>query len=468
VSISTFTGIETALRGLVAQQQALDITGHNISNASTAGYTRQTVSLATSTPLQVGPGLQLGTGVDVTTYARIRDQFIDVQLRAQTMLQGAANATQDGLGQVESVLNEPSDNGVNTLLGQYWSAWQDVANSPEDMATRQALVEAAKSLAGGLNNTSSQLTTIAAQTGQNATLTLAEINSDSADLLSLNKAIFNAVASGNTPNDLLDQRDQLLDKLSTLGSVTSVDKGDGTLKVTFDGVTLVDGQTNYTLSESGGTITNTNVPAETATVGATSGKLGALIALRDVTLPSYQSKLDLIASTLITQTNALQAGGTDVNGVAQTGGVGIDGSTNKPFFGGTSASTISVLVTPAQVAAASAAGVPGDNTNALRMAALATDTTLSPLGGATIDGSYAQLVTTIGSDSATATRNATNAQVLVDSLTNRRTSISGVSLDEEMTNLIRYQQGYQAAARALTSMDDALELLITRTGRVGL
>jgi flagellar hook-associated protein 1 FlgK len=266
----------------------------------------------------------------------------------------------------------------------------------------------------------------------------------------------------------MDQRDTVLDKLGQLGTVNITDNGDGTLKVMFDGVTLVDGQMKYTVSESGGTLSNNMATPETATVGASNGKLGALIALRDTTIPSYQSQLDIVASTLITQTNALQAGGVDANGVTQTGGVGLDGSTGQPFFSGTNASNIAVAVTAAQVAAASTANAPGDNTNALRMAALATDTTLAPLGGASIGGAYSQLVTKIGSDSASAIRATTNANVLVNSLQNRRESVSGVSLDEEMTNLIRFQKGYSAAARALTTIDDALELLITRTGRVGL
>jgi flagellar hook-associated protein 1 len=468
VSISTFTGVETALRGLVAQQQALDITGHNISNASTPGYTRETVNLATTGGLQVAPGKLLGTGVTVTGYQRIRDNFLDVQLRAQTMLQGSAQATEDGLGQVEGVINEPSDNGLNSLLGSYWSAWQNVANTPQDMATRQALVEAATSLANGFNSASSQLSTIASQTAQDAGLTLQQINDDAQSLQSLNTAIYNATAVGDTPNDLLDQRDQVLDDLSKLGSVSVTDNGDGTITALFDNVTLVAGKTAYTLSESGGTVSNNMATPETAAVPATTGKLGALIALRDTTIPGYQSRLDTIASTLIKQTNALQAGGVDVNGVTQPGGVGLDGSTGKPFFGGTNASNIAVVVTAAQIAAASTANAPGDNTNALKLADLRDDATLTPLAGATIDGAYGQLVTTIGSDSQAAQRASSNATVLVNSLTNRRDAVSGVSLDEEMTNLIRYQKGYQAAARALNSMDDALELLITRTGRVGL
>jgi flagellar hook-associated protein 1 FlgK len=468
MTISTFAGIETALRGLLAQQQALNVTGHNISNASTTGYTRQSTQLQASNALQVAPGMLLGTGVDVVGYQRIRDQFLDVQLRAQTMLQGASTATQQGLGQVEGVFNEPSDTGLNSLLGQYWAAWQNVANSPEDVATRQALVESATSLANGFNAVSSQLSTIAAQTATNTQLTIDELNSDGADLVSLNTAIFNATAVGNTPNDLLDQRDLVLDKLSQLGNVAVTDLGDGTIKVTLDGVTLVDGKVGQTITESGGTIANGLTPPETAAPGATTGKLGALIAMRDTTIPGYKSQLDTIAATLITQTNALQAGGVDVNGVTQTGGFDLAGVAGVNFFTGTDAATIAVNVTAAQVAAASATGKPGDNTNALRIAAMANDPTLAPLGGTTIGGAYAQLVTAIGSDSQAATRSASNARVLVDALTSRRESVSGVSLDEEMTNLIRFQQGYQAAARVMSAMDDAISLLITRTGRAGL
>src|SRR5262249_52749789 len=263
-----------------------------------------------------------------------------------------------------------------------------------------------------------------------------------ADLQSLNKAIFDSVAGGNTPNDLMDQRDVVLDKLSQLGNVSITDNGDGTLKVLFDGVTLVDGQTGYTVSESGGTLANNMATPETATVGATNGKLGALIALRDTTIPSYQSQLDTVAATLITQTNALQAGGVDANGVTQTGGVGLTGSTGQPFFSGTSASDIAVVVTPPQIPAPPPTNAPRDNSNALRIAALASDTTLTPLSGASIGGAYSQLVTRIGADSANAIRTTTNANVLVDSLQNRRESVSGVSLDEEMTNLIRFQKGY--------------------------
>jgi flagellar hook-associated protein 1 FlgK len=276
-------------------------------------------------------------------------------------------------------------------------------------------------------------------------------------LQGLNQAIYNAQAVGDTANDLMDQRDQVLDELSGLGSLSVTDNGDGTLDVKLDNVTLVQSKTAYTLSESGGTLSNNMAVPETATVAANAGKLGALIALRDTTIPSYLSQLNTVASTLITQTNTLQQGG-----------VGLDGSTNKPFFSGTDATDIGVAVTAPQIAAASVANAPGDNSNALALVAMQYDTSFAPLAGATIDTAYSQLVTTIGSDSASAQQATSNANVLVDSLKSRRDSVSGVSLDEEMTNLIKYQQGYQAASRALNAIDDALSTLISRTGRVGL
>ena len=176
MAISTFLGLETALRGILAQQRAIDITGHNIANASTPGYSRETATLVTTTPFQDTPSGQLGTGVDVQSYTRVRDQYIDVQLRSQMMLKGSYQAQQDGLNQVELTLNEPTDNGLSSLLSKYWAAWQNVTNAPSDMATRQALVQSAQSLAAGFNSLSSQLTTIATQTTQQQNLTVTQVN----------------------------------------------------------------------------------------------------------------------------------------------------------------------------------------------------------------------------------------------------------------------------------------------------
>src|SRR5918911_2028201 len=247
--IGTFMGLQTALRGILAQQQALDTTGHNIANANTVGFTRQEAVLAPTLPYSepsVNRGAQagqIGTGVEVTAYRRIRDEFIDTQLHAQTMREGYYGALSDGLTQVEQALNEPSDTGLSSLFQSFWSSWQDVANSPENPSTRQALVQNAASLADGLNRLSGQLATIQSQTATNVTSTLDEINSDAATVAQLNDEIKRAKVVGDTPNDLLDQRDVLVDKLAQPVNVTRVDNADGTIDLSVGTTSLVTGTT---------------------------------------------------------------------------------------------------------------------------------------------------------------------------------------------------------------------------------
>ena len=448
--VSTFMGLETTLRGILAQQLALDVTGHNIANANTVGYSRQRASLVATDPYTV-PGVtrppqagQLGTGVDVDQYERVRDAFVDIQLRAQTMLNGANQATQDGLQQVEQAFNEPSDSGLNSLLAKYWSAWQDVSNSPENLATRQALAAAASSLAGGFNQVSQQLSTLQTQTATNVTYTINDVNSIGTQIAALNDAIAKSTVTGDHPNDLLDQRDLLIDKLSELGNVALTNGANGAVDVSIGGAALVTGATSATL-------------AEASLTSLTSGKLSALVRLRDTTIPGYQTQLNTIASTLISQTNTAHAAGFDLSGTA--GGT---------FFTGTDAATIGVnsaLVTNPALIAASGNGQPG---NAAAALAINTLRGTAVIGSATIDQAYSQLVTRIGSDSQEAQRSLDTSSLLASTLQSKRDSVSGVSLDEEMTNMVRFQRGYQASARALSAMDDMLDTLITRTGRVGL
>jgi flagellar hook-associated protein 1 FlgK len=449
MSISTFFGLHTALSGILAQQRALDVTTHNITNANTIGYSRQEAVLVAN-PGFTMPGVstsmtpgQIGTGVDVDSYKRVRDVFIDTQLRAQTMRQGYFAATSDGLDQVELALAEPSDTGINTLLNTFWSAWQDVSNNPENPSTRQALVQAAGNLADAFHSIDDQLTTITSQTTAQAQGTLDDVNALGGQILDLNIQIANAVATGSTPNDLYDQRDQLVDQLAKLGNVSITKGALDVYDVSFGGAALVTGTTAATTL------------AESDLTSLTSGKMAGLVALRDTVLPGYRASLDAVASALVTQTNAIHATGFDLNG-----------NTGITFFAptGTTAATIAVnpavFSDPSMVAAASAPGQVGDASVALQVAGLR--------GSSAIDGAYGQLVTRIGSDAKDALRSLSNATLLANSLENRRESVSGVSLDEEMTNLLRFQRGFQASARALNAMDELIDVIVNRMGRVGL
>jgi flagellar hook-associated protein 1 FlgK len=267
--------------------------------------------------------------------------------------------------------------------------------------------------------------------GEYAALTSAtgDVASAASDLASLNEAIRRATARGEAPNDLLDRRDALLDKLASLGQVSTQDLGDGQLRVQFGdaALPLVDGST-------------VNWPQ---TLTAPGGKLGALLELSSAGGPiaSYRADLAAFSKELADSVNALHPG--------------------TAFFSytpGSEASTLAVAVTPANVRTTSGTAS-GGNDAALAIAALR---------GGTADGAYSALVARIGEGVRQAQRGESVGQVLVDALSDRRESVAGVSLDEEMTNLVRFQRGYQASARALSAMDELLDDLINRTGRVGL
>jgi len=437
MSIPTLQGLQTALSGLIASQQALDIAGHNIANANTEGYSRERVVLETNPPITIpaaspltGKGAQLGTGVAVADYVRIRNLYLDAQYRAQNSSLSSASTQAEELEQAQSAFNEPSSSGLSSQLSAFWSAWSSLASSPTSEAAKEGVVSAATQLTTTFNQLSAQLTTIANQAGEQYTsLTGAtgQVQDYANQIAQLNGQIRVAEGAGQQPNDLLDRRDLLLDKLSSLAQITVTKQADGTDTVTFGDAAkpLVEG---------------TTVQWPQALTKAAGGQLGALLGLSGEggTLAAYRTALDGVAATLAGAVNALH--------------------TATPFFTGATAATIAVAVKPSEVQTSST-GAPGGNDVALAIAALR--------GGAA-DQSYSALVEQVGSDVMTAKDNKTNQQTLVTAVGDQRQSVSGVSLDEEMTNLITFQRGYQASARTLTAMDQMLETLIQHTGQVGL
>ena len=435
--ISTFMGLHTSLRGLLAEQRALDVTSHNVANANTAGYSRQEASLQATDALQVAPDKLLGTGVDVVAYKRIRDGFLDLQFRAQQMQVGAGQTRADALDQAELRLAEPGENGIAARLNSFYGAWADFANAPESGAARGALLEDAKTLVTAVNALDDGFETVQAQAATELSMLTAtggELHGMARELAGLNAAIRDAERVGGQPNDLLDRRDLLLDKLASLAQVSVSDDGAGSIRVTLGGAAtpLVDGST-----------LNWPPPAMTNP----GGKIGALTDLASPTgtIAAYRADLATFAQTLATQVNAIYNPAAGVDFLA--------------YDAGTSTLSVNPAVTAVTLVAGN--GAPGNNAAALA---------ISELRGrpGSADNAYAQLVTRIGTEVADAKRATLNATALSDSIEDRRQSASGVSLDEEMTNLIRFQRGYQAAARAMTTTDSMLETLINRTGRVGL
>jgi flagellar hook-associated protein 1 len=437
MSISSFFGLNTSLSGLLAQQRALDVTAHNISNASTEGYSRQQAVLSASNPLNVvgltraGQMASIGAGVSVEDFARVRDSFADLQYRAQNQALGQHETTSELLGTAELSLSEPSDNGIGQVLNKFWSAWDDLSNHPESPATRQALVNQAGLLADRIRTLSTDLQSVRSQASTQYNLLTGptgDVKSLATEISSLNSSIQSAVQQGAQPNDLMDRRDLALDKLSKLAQISVTDLGQGSIQVNFGDAAqpLVDG-------------TTVNWPQ---TLTAPGGQLGALLKISDPsaagTISGYLSDLDGMANQLITTVNAAHS---------------------TAFFTGTDAGTIGVAVTASSVLAGPVGSDAGDNTIALAV---------SKLRGGSADDAYANLVARIGGEVRTANQQQATTQALVDSANDKRQSASGVSMDEEMTNMVRFQRGYQASARAMSTMDEMLDTLINRTGKVGL
>lgn len=436
MQVSSFFGLQTALRGVTAQQRALDVTSHNIANAGTEGYSRQEVAYAAAASLRLpsglgnGSGAWLGQGVEIAQFRRMRDTFLDVQFRAQNTTAGYDETNARGVRRALDVFNEPGEQGINTLLERFWASWNSLANAPSDQAVKTAVIGNATTLAGAINTLDARLAAVEANAANEYTaLTTGAqnpIGPIADELGQLNTQIKSFVGAGQSPNELLDRRDALLDRLSEYGLVAITELGNGAIRVDFgDAATpLVDDAT-------------VTWPQTLTTPG---GKLEALLNVQ-TTVASYRADLDAFAATLITNVNAAHT---------------VDGA--PAFFGGTNAATISVNATAATIDSGTGTA-PGANDIARAIAALA---------NGTADDLYATLVARVGHDVQVAEASAESSDALRSTIKSRKLSVSGVSLDEEMANMIRFQRAYQASARTMSAMDEMLDVLINRTGRVGL
>ena len=484
MSISTFNGLNVALRGLLAQQRALDVTTHNIANANTEGYTRQEAVLAAEAPLSnvsvwgmVFPG-QIGQGVSVESYRRIRDVFNDSQLRDSMSKQASEDVRYRELHGIGLTMPEPSDNGLQALIQKFFKAWHEVANNPESVAARQALAQSGTSLTTVFNHASTSLASMRTNDDREIVAGIGDVNTITSQIASLNVQIGDTVLAGaqvdpttmaivkpgQAPNDLLDKRDKLIDDLSKLVNVTSVTYDDQQrATVVIAGLTVVTPVTGATA------ITRGQVDTAFASGALTAGRLNGLEdawanMLDEGNASSYASQLNVLAQAIHDGVNTQHALGSDLTGTA--GGLFFDMSSASapPGAAGRLTMAAAILGAPSKIAAARAGEGPGSAGNANAMIALQDALTT---GSTTFKDYYNGLQSGLGTQTQSAKRGLDAQDIVVNGLTDRRQQSSGVSLDEEMSNMIKFQHAYAAASRVLTAMDDNLNRLINQTGRVG-
>lgn len=453
--------LNTGKGALLTQQKAVDVTGHNIANANTLGFSRQRLNLETNEPISMKPG-QMGTGVRAREIQRIYDKFLGVQINNENKSLGRWESQKDALERVEMIFDESTGFGLNQAMSEFWNAWQDLVNNPTGLGERSALLAKTEQMTQNFQKVHADLRQIQDDIDDSIKGIVEEINLITPQIADLNRKISQVEIGGQNANDYRDKRDLLLQELSLKIDINSFENDEGKMTVMVcGGRPLVENTSAWDLSTE--TVSgHENVVwidgdgnSVDITSGISGGKLKGWIETRDVAIPDYSDRLDTLAQEIITQVNGLHASG-----------FGLSGSTGNDFFNGTSASDIEV--NPAIIAdknlIAAAGGVAwtgqvGDNSNAIAIANLQNTLTMNA-GTATFDDYFNSLVSDVGSAVQTATTNFDHETVMLIHLNNHKESISGVSLDEEMINLVKFQHAYDSAAKLISTVDELLATVI--------
>jgi flagellar hook-associated protein 1 FlgK len=441
---SLSSSLTTAVQSLIADTGALQITNNNIANANTPGYSRQVAIFQEAQPTEDG-NLSFGNGVVLEGYQSVRDELVSNQIQQETQAQGSANAQVGSLQQIQPTFTT-STQDIGTQMSALFASISSLSTNPASSAARQGVLEAGKNLATAFNTTSNVLTT--QQTALNTPVAqdVGQINQLAQQIAALNPQISALTATGQDGGTLQDQQNQLVLKLSALTNVSITQTPDGETVTTGNGTALVVGSQSaalHTTTNSAGMLDVLDQNGTDITASLNTGDLGGTIQTRDQIIPGLLNQLDTLANQFGTAFNAAQAKGFNQNGAAGTNFF------NLPATVAGSAGSISLALTSPTQIAASSDGSAGSNGNLANLTAI--QTTALPSGASPGD-TYADLVNQVGSltSNANAESTATTASLL--QLNDQLNSVSGVSVDEEATNLITFQTAYQAAARVVSTL----------------
>jgi len=472
-----FAILEIGKRAMQTQQVAMQTSNHNIANANTPGFSRQeafitaTESLPAGDISSMGAQLQLGTGTRIATVERLRDVFIDTRIREITQRLGYAQKKLEGLDLIEVIFNELTETvDINSILSEFWNAWDSLAQDPSELATRIDLRQKGDSLSADIRYLYAQLQQLRPSSDEEIKIKINDINSHARLIAELNKEISSVASTGGAANDLEDRRDLLIDELSSLTNIEVSRLETGTLNVSIGGTPLVQGNDANQLSadiqeEFDDAFITIMSEADGNRVHIVSGEVAGLLEVRDEIIPGLMSQLDNLVAAVIEEVNS-----------QHQVGYGLKGSTGVNFFepfvpsmsGSNKGAAAQMRVSDDIIAdvgniAAGKADAVGDNENALAISALRNKNVLEG-ETLTFDAYYNRIITNIGSKTEESRLSALSADSILEQLLNRRESVSGVSLDEELVNVIRFQHVYNAAARLITIVDEMMTTVIEKTG----
>ncbi|WP_226654386.1 flagellar hook-associated protein FlgK [Pseudalkalibacillus hwajinpoensis] len=437
---STFHGLEVGKRSLYTQQAALTTTGNNISNANTPGYSRQRVDMqATSSipyPYQTGSSSsQLGTGVSVESIERVRSEYLDTQYRERNGQLGSESTKLETLQQIEALTGEPG-NGLGASLDRFFSAWEDLASNPDSLAARAVLVERSEELLSQGKTLNDGLTNLSKSLTQQTTAVKDQVSALTAQIDSLNKEI----ASKPEANELKDRRDLLMDEMSGLTNAQNTGKLEG-LQQSVKEVESFQNDLNEMFHQ----LINGSV---TTDVNGTPKQFNGL-------------------NDLMTSGFSLVK---DANGSMKQGEAMFDTTGTGTTFLESLSMNQEVKANPATIAASSNNSAVSNGVIATAISDLKNETFSFDVAGsnvkaeASVSDFYGMLISKIGAKTQASERSVESHQAVLKSIDQNRMSVSGVSLDEEMSNLIQFQHAYNAAARYVSTTDELLDVIINRMG----
>lgn len=467
--------MNTARNAMTTYSMAMNVAGHNIANATTPGYTRQTAVLSSAPPVGMGT-LQVGMGVETSAITQAFDQYTNQAILRNTTTLSENEAKASALAYLEGIFNETTDTGLNQALADFWNAWQDLAGNPGGTPERSALLDKAEALCAKFNSMSQDLNEVVSSMNTNLKSGISDCNQITSQIAALNEQIVAAESNGSKANDLRDQRNTLLEKLSGLIGSNSFENENGSVTVmTTNGFMLVSGNQSWGFSQSGDQILYNGAGTDVSQ-SLTGGKIGAWLDIRDEIAPEYLANLDELAASLIAEVNTVHFAGYDLSGATRNNF--FEALPNPAVHAGAAdfiQLSAHVEGNPAGIAAGGLSGSSGDNENALRMADLQTDGTISILRWSYADRGtantsaaqttsfedyYRSLVGDLGILSSGVTQDQEFSQSLLNSLEEVRDSISGVNLDEEMTELMKIQRGYEAVSKLIAIADEMLQSIL--------
>lgn len=468
--MSTFSGLSAAASALTAARRGMDLVGQNIANQTTAGYTRQRLETSAVGAVAVSgrfsAGVQPGGGVSVDGIARLGDAVLDARVRDTLAASGYWSTRAAASAAAEATLGEPTADGIAHQLSEFWAAWQDVANAPDSTAAAATVITHAQTLAARIAD---GYRTVAGQWSDarsSADMTVSRINAAATEIAELNGAIRDATAAGGAPNELIDRRNLLAQNVARLSGATAAVEADGTLTLRIDGNALVSGSNARALTLSGPPSLESTAPLALAwvsdgdlPVATVGGELGGLLA---VLAPAGEGG---VLAGLAADYSALAVSLADAVNAQHRAGVTASGAPGGDFFSldaGVPAA-LGLGVVPASrtdLALAAPGAGPLDGSNADALSAVG-----ARPGGP--NGLWGDVVARLAVGTAADAGRASRAEAGATAAVIAQQSVAGVDNDEETVSLLTFQTAYQAAARVLTAVDEALDVLINRTGLVG-